>query len=71
MDDIPCPQCSLPLQRVGAPAIFLQSDLVIYRCSRCIEMVPFWGETIESQKHFVLTASGELRDLPEGAPRQP
>jgi hypothetical protein len=45
------------------------AELVIYRCPECVEEVPFWGDLIETPKHFMLTASGELKDLPPNAPR--
>jgi hypothetical protein len=54
---------------VVAPAFMQHAELVIYRCLECIEEVPFWGEVIETPKHFMLTASGVLKDLPPEAPR--
>jgi len=45
------------------------AGLVIYRCPECVEEVPFWDDVIETPKHYMLTASGELQDLPPDAPR--
>jgi hypothetical protein len=64
-----CPQCSRPLKRVEAPPFMLHAELVIYRCQECVEETEFWGDVIETPKHWMLTASGELKDLPPDAPR--
>ena len=64
-----CPQCSQPLIPVNAPPFMQHAELVIYRCPECIEEVPFWGDIIETPKHYMLTASSELKDLPPEAPR--
>jgi len=47
----------------------LHAELVIYYCPECVEEVPFWEDVIEMPKHYLLTASGELRELPPDAPR--
>src|SRR4051812_42652932 len=57
-----CPQCARPLERIHPPGCLLHAELVIYRCLHCREEIPFWGETVEPPKHFMLTERGELRD---------
>ncbi len=69
MTDYFCPKCSRILTPVNAPSFMQHAELLIYYCPKCVEVVPFWGDTIETPKHFMLTASGELKDLPPEAPR--
>jgi hypothetical protein len=47
----------------------LHAELVIFRCPECVEEVPFWGDVIETPRHWMLTSSGEVRELPPDAPR--
>jgi hypothetical protein len=72
MSDPLCPQCSRPLLRMEAPPFMLHAELVIYRCQECTEKVPFWDgdETIETAKHWQVTETGEVQELPPGAPRE-
>jgi hypothetical protein len=67
--ELGCPKCSRCLIAVNAPSCMRHAELVIYRCPECVEEVPFWGDVIETPKHYLITASGELRDLPADAPR--
>ena len=64
-----CPQCAQPLIRVDAPPFMQHAELVIYRCPQCVEEVLFWDDLIEVPKHYMLMASGEVKDLPPDAPR--
>jgi hypothetical protein len=72
MSELLCPQCSRPLILVSAPSFLLHAELTIYRCEECAEEVPFWeeGSFIETKKHWMLTESGQLQDLPPDAPRE-
>jgi hypothetical protein len=65
-----CPQCGRSLHRVEPPGFLLHAELTIYRCLRCREEIPFWGEMVDPPKHYLLTADGDLKDLPPDAPRQ-
>ncbi len=68
-----CPTCSRPLESLKAPNIMYKSELNIYYCVVCREETDFyWGDegaVIETYKHYMLTGTGELKDLPPDSPR--
>jgi hypothetical protein len=70
MDEPGCPRCSRPLIPVDAPSFMQHAELVIFRCPECLEEIPFWGDVIETPRHYFLTATCELKDLPPEAPRE-
>jgi endogenous inhibitor of DNA gyrase (YacG/DUF329 family) len=48
-----CPKCARPVIAVNPPPFMLHAELVIYRCPECVEEVQFWGEVIETPKHYM------------------
>ncbi len=63
-----CPWCSRPLIR-NDNAYKQHTKLAIFHCPKCVEEVHLLGDVIVTPKEWLLTWSGELRDLPGGVPR--